>query len=156
MIAPCLWFDGQAEEAARFYVSVFPDSRIDVVQRSALDWPAGKAGDVVLVEFTLAGRRHQALNGGPGMPFSEAVSLSVDCANQAEVDRYWDALLEGGGEPLMCGWLKDRFGMRWQVVPRALPQMLRDSDPERARRVTEAMHGMVRLDVGALRAAFDG
>jgi len=156
MITPCLWFDGQAEEAARFYVSLFPDSRIDAIQNSAADWPAGKAGDVVLVDFTLGGRPHQALNGGPFTEFNEAISLSVECRDQDELDRYWDGLLADGGEAIQCGWLKDRYGVRWQIVPAVLTEMMRDGDRAAARRVTEAMFGMVRLDIAALTDAFGG
>lgn len=138
------------------YVSLFPDSRINTVQHSAADWPAGKAGDVILVDFTLAGKAHQALNGGPFTEFNEAVSLSVACADQAEVDRYWEALISGGGEAIQCGWLKDRFGMRWQIVPTALSDMMRSENREAARRVTEAMHGMVKLDIARLTEAYEG
>jgi len=152
-ISPCLWFDGRAEEAARFYTSIFPDSRIDHVQRSPIDYPGGKAGDVILVEFTLAGQSYQALNGGPHDPFNDAISLSVTCKDQAEVDRYWDALTAGGGKPVMCGWLKDKYGIAWQIVPEALLAMLRDTDRAKAKRAMEAMMQMVKLDVGALERA---
>jgi len=149
-ISPCLWLDGRAEEAARFYTSIFPDSRIDHVQRSPIDYPGGKAGDVILVEFTLAGQSYQALNGGPHEPFNDAISLSVTCKDQAEVDRYWDALTAGGGKPVMCGWLKDKYGIAWQIVPEALLAMMRDTDRAKAKRAMEAMMQMVKLDVGAL------
>ncbi|MEY8116913.1 VOC family protein [Falsihalocynthiibacter sp. BN13B15] len=109
-ISPCLWFENKAQEAAEFYVSVFPESRIDHIMRSGIDWPAGKAGDVILVEFTLSGVAHQALNGGAGEAFNNAVSLSVSCKDQAEVDRIWGALIANGGEPIQCGWLKDKYG----------------------------------------------
>lgn len=155
-IIPCLWFDGKAEDAAEFYVSVFPDARIDAKNRCAIDWPGGKAGDVVLVEFTLAGQSYQALNGGPGQEFNEAISLSVVCKDQAEVDKVWDALTADGGEPIMCGWLKDRFGVRWQVVPEAMTEMLRDDDPEKSKRVMSAMMEMVKLNEAKLKAAYEG
>ncbi len=150
-IAPCLWFDGEAEEAARFYVSLLPDSRIDRVQKNVADSPAGKVGTVLMVEFTLAGQRFMALNGGTRFPCTHAVSFHVDCADQAEVDRLWDAL-GAGGAPEQCGWLKDRYGVPWQIVPRALPEMLADPDPAKAQRVMQAMLGMVKLDIAGLRA----
>jgi predicted 3-demethylubiquinone-9 3-methyltransferase (glyoxalase superfamily) len=157
-IAPCLWFETEAAEAASFYVSIFPDSRIVAQMTSSVDWPGGKAGDVILVDFVLAGQRCQALNGGANetAAFNESVSLSVDCEDQAELDRYWDALIADGGEPIACGWLKDRYGLRWQVVPRALTTMLMDPDQDKARRAMEAMMQMVKLDVATLQAAFDG
>jgi predicted 3-demethylubiquinone-9 3-methyltransferase (glyoxalase superfamily) len=154
-ITPVLWFDQKGEEAANFYVSLLPDSRIDRVTRSPADYPSGREGDVITVDFTLAGRQYQALNGGPEFPFTEAVSFMIHCEDQAEVDRLWDALLEGGGEPVQCGWLKDRFGLRWQVTPRALLEMLAAEDRAAARRAFEAMMGMVKLDVAQLRRAFE-
>ncbi|MFP4538769.1 MAG: VOC family protein [Dichotomicrobium sp.] len=154
-ISTCLWFDGKAEEAAEFYVSLFPDSRIDEKMKSASDWPAGKAGDVILVSFTLAGRPYQALNGGPNQPFNDSVSLSVTCEDQAEVDRYWEALTANGGEPVQCGWLKDRYGLRWQIVPRALIEMMHDPDPEKAGRVMAAMMEMVKIDIAKLKEAYE-
>ncbi len=155
-IAPCLWFDGTAEEAARFYTSLFPDSRIDRVDRAAADNPSTKKGGVLTVEFTLGGRSFVGLNGGPEFPFTEAVSLQIDCADQAEVDRYWDALIEGGGAPSVCGWLKDRFGLSWQVVPKQLREMLASPDRPAAERAMKAMLEMTKLDVRELRAAYDG
>ncbi len=155
-IRPCLWYDGQAEEAAEFYVSVFPESRIDLIQRGPMDWPGGKAGGVILVEFTLAGEQYQALNGGPFATFNEAISLSVSCEDQAEVDRVWDALQEGGGEPIQCGWLKDRYGLRWQVVPKGFEELMRDPDPERAARVMAALNEMIKLDLAAAKKAWKG
>jgi len=156
VLSPCLWYDGQAEEAAEFYVSVFPDSHIDDVLRSQADWPGGKAGDAVLVSFTLAGLPYQALNGGPDQPFNESVSLSIACDDQAEVDYYWDALIAGGGEPIQCGWLKDRYGLRWQVVPRALMRMMLDEDRERAGRAMQAMMQMVKIDIAEVERAYAG
>jgi predicted 3-demethylubiquinone-9 3-methyltransferase (glyoxalase superfamily) len=141
-IAPCLWFDGKAEEAARFYVSLLPDSRIDAVL------PFG-------VEFTLAGAGYISLNGGPHYQFTPAISLFVSCADQAEVDRLWDALCDGGS-PQRCGWVTDRYGVSWQIVPAALGRMMKDRDPERVRRVTEAMMTMIKLDIHALETAYRG
>jgi len=155
-ITPCLWFDKQAEEAANFYAGLFPDSRVDAVHRAPADYPSGKAGDALSVEFTLMGRPFMGLNGGPQFRFNEAVSFSIACQDQAEVDRYWDVLTSGGGEPGPCGWCKDRFGLSWQVVPKALPRLLGDPDPARARRTMEAMMKMGKLDVAALERAADG
>ena len=117
-ISPCLWFNGEAEEAANFYVSLLPDSRIEKIQRNTIDSPGGKAGTVLVVDFTLAGQRFMALNGGMKMEYTHAVSFMIDCADQAEVDRLWDALLANGGKADQCGWLKDRYGVSWQIVPR--------------------------------------
>ena len=158
ILAPCLWFDSEAEQAANFYVSVFPRSHVENVMRSPVDWPAGTAGDVILVEFVLAGQRYQALNGGPqdtGV-FNDAVSISVACENQAEVDRYWDALTADGGEPVMCGWLKDRFGLRWQIVPRVYFEMMRDGSASQRTRVMEAMLEQVKMDIALLEGAYRG
>ncbi|MCI0582098.1 MAG: VOC family protein [Chloroflexi bacterium] len=154
-ISPCLWFNGQAEEAARFYTSIFPDSQINDVHRAAADNPSTPKGAVLTVDFTLAGRTFIALNGGPDFTFSEAISLSIDCDDQAEVDRYWDALLADGGAESVCGWLKDRFGVSWQVVPRQMTEML-NGDPAGAERAMQAMLGMVKLDVEELRRAYEG
>ena len=154
-IAPCLWFDGEAEEAVKFYVSLLPDSRIDRVQRNVMDSPGGKAGTVLVVEFTLAGQRFLALNGGTRFEYTPAISFQVDCANQAEVDRLWDAL-SGGGAVERCGWLRDRYGVSWQIVPRVLAELLGDPDPVKARRVMQAMLGMIKLDIAGLEAAHAG
>ncbi|MFL6857100.1 MAG: VOC family protein [Allosphingosinicella sp.] len=154
-ITPCLWFDGRAEEAANFYAALFPDSRVDAVTRSPADYPAGKAGDVITVEFTLMGRPFMGLNGGPAFAFTEAVSFSILCDDQAEVDRYWDALIADGGEPSVCGWLKDRFGLSWQVTPKILPRLLADPDRARARRAMEAMMTMGKIDAAAIERAAD-
>lgn len=151
-----LWFDGNAEEAAKFYASVFPDSRVDKVTRAASDTPSGPAGMVLVVEFTVLGRNLVGINGGPQFPFTEAVSFSVDCEDQAEVDRYWNALTADGGTPVQCGWLRDKFGLSWQIVPKQLQQLLGDPDPARAKRAMDAMLGMVKLDIAALEAAADG
>jgi predicted 3-demethylubiquinone-9 3-methyltransferase (glyoxalase superfamily) len=155
-ITPCLWFDGNAEEAASLYVSLLPDSRVDSVSRSMADNPSTPAGAVLTVDFTLAGLQFRGINGGPQFAFTEAVSFAVDCKDQAEVDRLWDALIEGGGSPGQCGWLKDRYGVSWQIVPRQLGEMLGDPDGEKARRAMEAMLRMSKIDVAAMRAAFDG
>jgi len=154
-IIPCLWFDKQAEEAANFYVSLLPDSRIDEVQTAPGDYPNGKAGNVILVEFTLAGSRYTALNGGPEFRFNEAVSLQIDCADQAEVDRLWDAL-SAVPESEQCGWVKDRYGLSWQIVPRVLTELMSDGAPEVKLRVFNVMMEMKKLDVAALEAAAKG
>ena len=155
-ISPCLWFDGKAEEAARFYTSIFPNSRITSVDRSPGETPSGPKDMVLTVNFTIDGRSFIGLNGGPDFKFNEAISLSIDCDDQAEVDRYWDALLAGGGEESVCGWLKDRYGVSWQVVPRQLPELLNSPDREAAARVLEAMLKMVKIDVAALERAYRG
>ena len=152
---PCLWFDGKAEEAATFYTELLPDSHIDRLFRSPADTPSGPAGMVLVVDFTLAGQRFQGLNGGPDFRFNEAVSFVIECDDQAEVDRLWDALTADGGEPGPCGWLKDRFGLSWQIVPRELNELMEDPDPERARRATEAMLKMGKIEVEELRKAAD-
>lgn len=154
-IAPCLWFDGEAEQAATFYTSLLPDSRINHVQRNPGARPAGESGAVLVVYFTLAGQRFLALNGGQRFEYTNAVSLYIDCDDQAEVDRLWEAL-GAGGAPLACGWLKDRYGVPWQIIPRAVPDMLADPDPAKAARAFEAMMQMVKIDVAALQRAYDG
>jgi predicted 3-demethylubiquinone-9 3-methyltransferase (glyoxalase superfamily) len=155
-IAPCLWFNGQAEEAAELYTRLFPDSHIDKVSQAPADTPAGAKGTVLTVDFTLRGQRFQGLNGGPDFTFNEAISFAVDCENQAEVDRYWDALVEGGGEHGPCGWLKDRFGVSWQIVPKQLGELLEGPDAAGAERAMQAMLQMSKLDVAALQAAYAG
>ncbi|MEW2059751.1 VOC family protein [Streptomyces sp. NPDC007002] len=151
-ITPCLWFDGQAEEAAEHYVAIFGgDSRIGDITYYGDEAP-GRKGSVLTVGFRLAGQDWTGLNGGPQFPFTEAISLSVDCADQAEVDRFWGALSDGGEEG-RCGWLKDRFGVSWQIVPRELPRLLADPDPAKAARTMKAMLGMGKLDLQALRDA---
>jgi predicted 3-demethylubiquinone-9 3-methyltransferase (glyoxalase superfamily) len=154
-VTPFLWFDRQAEEAARFYVSLLPDSRVGRVTRSPAETPSGPAGMVLTVEFTLSGTRFIALNGGPQFPFTEAVSFQIACADQAEVDRLWAALSEGGSEG-RCGWLKDRWGLSWQVVPTRLFELLADPDPARSRRAMEAMLKMNKLSIPELERAADG
>lgn len=153
-ITPCLWFDDQAEQAAEFYCSIFSDSRIIEITRYTSAGP-GPEGSVLTVHFELDGSEFIALNGGPLFPFTEAVSFSIDCADQAEIDYYWERLLEGG-EPVQCGWLKDRYGLSWQVSPTELNAWVADPDPVKAARVTEVMLGMVKLDLEQLRAAYEG
>jgi predicted 3-demethylubiquinone-9 3-methyltransferase (glyoxalase superfamily) len=155
-ISPCLWFDGEAEEAANFYVSLLPDSRIETVQRNTMDGPSGKAGTVLVVEFTLAGQRYMALNGGTRFEFTHAISFKINCADQAEVDSLWDALSSNGGKVERCGWLRDRFGVSWQIVPTALGQYLGGPDRAGAGRAMAAMLKMVKLDIAELRKAYEG
>jgi predicted 3-demethylubiquinone-9 3-methyltransferase (glyoxalase superfamily) len=155
-VSPCLWFNGEAEEAARFYVSLLPGSKIETIQKNTVDGPAGKAGSVLVVEFTLAGQRFMALNGGMRMEYTHAVSFMIDCADQAEVDRLWNALTGDGGQPERCGWLRDRFGVSWQIVPAALPKYLGGSDRAGAQRAMQAMLGMVKLDIAGLKKAYEG
>jgi predicted 3-demethylubiquinone-9 3-methyltransferase (glyoxalase superfamily) len=155
-ISPCLWFDGNAEEAANFYVSLLPDSRVDQVVRSPADNPSMKEGGVLVVDFTLAGRSFGGLNGGPQYPFTEAVSFSIACDDQAEVDRLWAALTADGGREVQCGWLKDRFGLSWQIVPKRMYEMLASPDRPAAKRAMEAMMEMVKLDLPTLERAFAG
>jgi prepilin-type processing-associated H-X9-DG protein len=154
-ITPVLWFDGHAEEAANFYASLLPNSSVDNVSRSPADTPSGPAGSVLTVDFTIAGQHIQILNGGPDFKLNEAFSLAVECQDQAEVDRLWAALTSDGGQESVCGWLKDRFGMSWQIVPKRLGELLSDPDPARAQRAMEAMLKMVKIDVGELERAAD-
>jgi predicted 3-demethylubiquinone-9 3-methyltransferase (glyoxalase superfamily) len=152
-ISPCLWFDTQAEEAANFYVSLLEDSAVTDVQH--LDGtPSGD--NVALVFFTLAGQEFTAINGGPQFPFTEAVSFQIGCKDQAEVDRLWSALTEGGGEEGQCGWCKDRFGLSWQIIPERMGELLSDPDPERAGRATQAMLKMQKIELDVLEAAANG
>jgi predicted 3-demethylubiquinone-9 3-methyltransferase (glyoxalase superfamily) len=154
-ITPCLWFDGKAEEAANFYASLFPDSRVDAVHRAPSDYPSGKAGDVLTVEFTLMDRPFTALNGGPLFRFNEAISFQIPVETQAEADRLADAL-SSVPEAEQCGWVKDRFGVSWQIVPRQLVRLIGDADPARARRAFGAMMQMKRIDIAALERAAKG
>ncbi|MFD5074688.1 VOC family protein [Streptomyces sp. NPDC058371] len=151
----CLWFDGQAEEAADFYVSVFKNSRLGRVGHST-DAGPGPAGSVLTVEFVANGQKFIALNGGPQFTFNEAVSFQIFCEDQSEVDHYWNRLTDGGGEGGPCGWLKDKFGLSWQVVPSRLIDMVTDPDQEKAARATQAMLAMGKLDVAALEKAYAG
>ena len=152
---PFLWYTKEAEEAAQFYVSVFPDSHIDFVAAMQSESPSGPPGSVKVVSFTLLGQRLQAMSAGPHHPFNDAISLMVECEDQAEIDRYWSALLQGGTEQA-CGWLIDRYGVRWQIVPASLVRMMADPDPVRSKRVSDAMLQMIKLDAARLEAAYRG
>jgi len=154
-ITPFLWFDNQAEEAMNFYVSLFNNSKIVNVSRYGEGAPV-PAGTVMSATFELDGQTVQALNGGPQFKFNEAISFFVSCEDQAEVDKYWNALTANGGEEGPCGWLKDKFGLSWQIVPTALGEMLGDPDPDKSRRTMEAMLKMKKIDVSALRQAYNG
>ena len=153
-IFPFLWYAKEAEQAAKFYASIFPDSRVDRVTALQSESPSGPPGSVKVVDFTLFGQRFQAMTAGPHDEFNDAVSMVVLCEDQAELDRYWNALLQGGGKPQACGWLVDRFGLRWQVVPAAFEKMMQDKDPARSKRVTDAMLQMVKFDIAALERAY--
>lgn len=153
-IIPNLWFDTQAEEAAEFYTSVFPDSRILAIARYT-DAGPGTPGSVMTIDFELDGHPVTAINGGPAFTFSEAVSLAIECRDQEEIDHYWNALLDGGEES-QCGWLKDRYGFSWQVVPRGMDAMFNDPDPDRSQRAMQAMLDMKKIDIAILQAAADG
>lgn len=155
-IYPFLWYAREAEEAARFYASVFPDSRVDRVTSMQSESPSGPPGSVKVVDFTLFGQRFQAMTAGPHHDFNDAVSMVVECDDQAELDRYWEALLSGGGQPQACGWLIDRYGLRWQIVPAVLVEMMGDPDPARSKRASDAMLQMVKLDIAALQKAYRG
>lgn len=155
-IAPCLWFDGNAEEAVAFYVTLFPDAEVTQVSHYGDGMSFPPAGTALLVEFTLFGQRFQALNGGPEFPFSEAISLSIDCQDMSEVNRYWAALTGEGGEESQCGWCKDKFGVSWQVVPAGLGTLLSDPDEGRRARAVQAMMTMRKLDLDVMRRAADG
>jgi predicted 3-demethylubiquinone-9 3-methyltransferase (glyoxalase superfamily) len=149
-----LWYAKEAEEAARFYASVFPDSRVDRVTSMMSESPSGPPGSVKVVDFTLLGRRFQAMSAGRHHEFNDAISIVVACDDQAELDRYWNALLENGGQPQACGWLTDKFGLRWQIVPAVMDEMMSDSDPARSKRVTDAMLKMIKLDIATLEKAY--
>jgi predicted 3-demethylubiquinone-9 3-methyltransferase (glyoxalase superfamily) len=151
-ITPCLWYVDKAEEAARFYASVFPNSRVDSVTALPADTPSGPAGSVKVVAFTLAGQPFMAMSAGPLDPFNHAISFMVNCDDQAEVDRLWDALSDGGSIE-QCGWLKDRYGVSWQIVPKVLGELMTDKDTAKVKRVTEAMLQMIKLDVEGLQRA---
>jgi predicted 3-demethylubiquinone-9 3-methyltransferase (glyoxalase superfamily) len=155
-ISPCLWFEDDAEEAANFYISLLPDSRIETVQRNTVDGPGGKAGTVLVVEFTLAGQRFMAINGGMKVEYTHAVSFKIDCADQAEVDGLWDAVLKNGGAAERCGWIRDRWGLSWQIVPSALLEYIGGADKAGAQRAMQAMLGMVKLDIEGLKRAYEG
>ena len=153
-ITPFLWFDQQAEEAANFYVSIFPNSRIGKIARYSSAGPA-PAGSVMTVEFDLEGQPFVALNGGPLYKFNESISFVVNCENQQEVDRYWEKL-SAGGVPIQCGWLKDKYGLAWQITPTILLELLNSPDPEKATRTAKAMMNMMKLDIAELKRAYDG
>lgn len=155
-ITTCLWFDGKAEEAANFYAATFPDSKVVAVHRSPADYPSGKQGDVLTVEFTVLGMAFIGLNGGPNFTFDEAVSFMVKTENQEETDRYWSAIIDGGGKASACGWCKDRFGLSWQITPRALLEAMADPDRAAAGRAMQAMMQMSKIDIAAIEAARRG
>ena len=153
-IYPHLWYAKEAEEAARFYASIFPDSRVDGITALMSESPSGPPGSVKVVDFTLFGQRLQAISAGPHDAFNDAISMVVLCDDQAELDRYWNALLAGGGKAQACGWLIDRFGVRWQIVPAILDQMMRDKDPVRSKKVSDAFLKMVKPDIAALEKSY--
>jgi predicted 3-demethylubiquinone-9 3-methyltransferase (glyoxalase superfamily) len=155
-IAPCLWFEHQALEAAEFYTRVFPNSKVRNVHHAAIDTPSGKEGAVLFVEFTIAGQEYQALNGGAHDRFNDAISLSVSCDDQAEVDRLWSALTADGGKSVQCGWLKDKYGVSWQIVPKRMMELLFDQDLGRRKRAMQAMMEMVKIDIAKLEKAAAG
>lgn len=149
----CLWFDGGAEEAARFYAATFPDSFVGAVHRAPADYPSGKEGDVLTVEFTVMGIPCLGLNGGPAFPQSEAFSFQVATSDQAETDRLWNAIVDHGGQPSACGWCKDRWGLSWQITPVALMNAITHPDPAAAKRAFSAMMGMTKIDIDVIEAA---
>jgi predicted 3-demethylubiquinone-9 3-methyltransferase (glyoxalase superfamily) len=153
-IYPFLWYAQEAEEAAKFYASIFPNSRVDRVTAMQSESPSGPPGSVKVVDFTLFGRKFQAMSAGPHHEFNDAISMVVTCEDQAEVDRYWNALLSGGGKPQACGWLTDRYGLRWQIVPAVMFKFMADPDTARSKRVTDAMLQMVKFDIAALEKAY--
>ena len=155
-IATCLWFNKNAEEAAQFYAATFPDSRVTAIHRSPSDYPSGKAGDVLTVEFTVLGQPFVGLNGGPEFTFDEAISFQVFTDTQEETDRYWNAIVRGGGQENVCGWCKDKFGLSWQIVPRALTRAISDPDTAAAKRAMDAMMTMKKIDIAAIEAARAG
>jgi predicted 3-demethylubiquinone-9 3-methyltransferase (glyoxalase superfamily) len=154
-ITPFLWFDGDAEEAMNFYMSIFEDAKVTNIARYS-DAGPGPAGSVMTTVFTLCGQDFIALNGGPQFKFNKAISFVVSCETQAEVDRYWDALIAGGGEPVQCGWLTDKYGLSWQIVPTIVWSMMQDKDRAKATRVMQAVFKMVKLDVAELQRAYEG
>jgi 2-polyprenyl-6-hydroxyphenyl methylase/3-demethylubiquinone-9 3-methyltransferase len=155
-IAPCLWFDHNAEEAANFYAKTFPDSAVKAVHRSPSDYPDGKQGDVLTVEFTVLGLEFLGLNGGPIFKFDEAISFQVCTDDQAETDRYWNAIVDEGGTASQCGWCKDRFGLSWQITPRALIEAMTNPDKAAAKRAMDAMMTMQKIDIAKVEAAVRG
>ncbi|MCB1852434.1 MAG: VOC family protein [Gammaproteobacteria bacterium] len=155
-ITPNLWFDGNAEQAAHFYAALFPDSHVDAVIAAPAENPSTSKGEIVLVEFTLCGQPFVAINGGPQFRFTEAVSFAYECADQAELDHYWSALIAEGGSAGQCGWCKDRFGLSWQITPARLREMFQSTDRAAAERATAAMLGMQKIDIAILEAAYAG
>ena len=155
-IFPHLWYAKDADEAARFYASIFPDSRVERVWTLPTESPSGPAGSVKVVDFVLFGQRFQAMTAGPHHDFNDAISFMVRCESQDEVDRYWNAILENGGKPQACGWIVDRYGVRWQITPVALLRMMADPDRAKAKRAAEAMMKQVKIDIAAIEAAFRG
>jgi predicted 3-demethylubiquinone-9 3-methyltransferase (glyoxalase superfamily) len=155
-ITPFLWYTNEAEEAAKFYASIFPDSRLNRVVTMPSDSPSGPAGSVKIVDFTLFGQSFTAMSAGPHDPFNHAISFVVSCDSQEEVDRYWSALSADGGSPSQCGWLKDRFGVSWQITPRVLVDMMSNADLAKGKRVAEAMMRMGKIDIAELQSAFNG
>jgi predicted 3-demethylubiquinone-9 3-methyltransferase (glyoxalase superfamily) len=153
-IFPFLWYSADADKAAAFYASIFPNSHVDRVVSMQSESPSGPPGSVKVVDFTLMGQRFQAMSAGRHHEFNDAISLVVACDDQAELDRYWNALLEGGGKPVACGWLIDRFGVRWQIVPARLYEMMADKDASRSKKASDAMMTMVKLDLAALEKAY--
>jgi predicted 3-demethylubiquinone-9 3-methyltransferase (glyoxalase superfamily) len=155
-IVPSLWYARDADQAARFYAELFPDSRVDRVTSLPVESPAGPPGSVVVVEFTLFGQAFMAMTAGPHHDFNDAISFTVNCESQAEIDRYWDTILKNGGQPQACGWIIDKFGLRWQIVPSRLGEMMSDRDKAKAKRVAQEMLQQVKFDVGKLEAAYRG
>ena len=155
-IVPFLWYNREAAEAARFYASLFPDSRVDSISSLPTDSPSGPAGSVEVVEFTLFGQQFSAMSAGPHHEFNDALSLLVNCESQAELDKYWDGILEHGGKPQACGWIIDKYGVRWQICPTVLLKMMADPDKTKARRAAQEMMKQVKFDIAKLEAAFNG
>ncbi len=152
-IAPCLWFNKNAEEAAKFYAATFPNSRVTAVNKSPADYPNGKAGDVLTVEFTVLGQPFVGLNGGPATTFNDAVSFQVFTDTQEETDRYWNAIVKDGGQEIACSWCKDKYGLRWQIVPRVLMKAINSPNTASAKRAMEAMMQMIKIDIAKIEAA---
>ncbi len=155
-ITPSLWYAKEADQAAAFYASVFPDSRVDRITAMPADSPSGPAGSVKVVEFTLFGQSFMAMTAGPHHEFNDAISFTVNVDTQAELDRYWNAILEGGGKAVACGWITDRWGVRWQIVPNVLTKMYADPDKKKSKRAAEEMMKQTKLDIAKLTAAFEG
>ena len=155
-LIPSLWYAKDAEAAARFYASIFPDSRVDYVAPLPTDSPSGPAGSVQVVQFTLFGQPVQAMTAGPHHDFNDAFSFTVSCDTQAEIDRYWNAILENGGKPQACGWITDRWGVRWQIVPNMMFEWFNDKDRAKAKRVADEMMNQIKFDISKLQAAFEG